>query len=209
MAPGAIPRGRRWYIVDNTSVFQPDVTAEVIGLIEDQLEIRAKAGDVIGSVDGVPVKQGKVSSMVRYNGKELPERTRVFDKFGNPSEVPTAQLAHHLSKPRADSPGERAFFARPPVGKEQGYIEETCEWCLKRTGGAVRKKFVDIDDWHNHCQDKHPREYERKLKAEDREGVVTADQILKLLVGLPREQVMAAIGDTPRRGPGRPRKEVE
>lgn len=171
----------------------------------DAAVTRAQAGEVIGSADGVQFRQGKTRTMVNYKGVELPERTRVYDKFGMPSDVPTAQLTRMLSKPRADAPGERAFFPRPPAGKEIVYIPETCEWCLK---GGVRKRFMDMDDLENHCEMLHPREYGRKIRREDnnRRGA-SVDDVLQVLSMLTPEQKQALLGE--KRGPGRPRKEAE
>ena len=137
-----------------TQVFEMEpegVAAEMADLLEDMAK-RAEAGAVEGTVEGIPIKKAQTSSMVKYNGVELPSRTPVYDKFGEISLVPTASLAYHLSKPRADSPGERAFFSRPP-GAKRTYIPETCDWCLKRN---VRKRFVDEDERENHFEAIHP-----------------------------------------------------
>jgi hypothetical protein len=97
-----------------TQVFEMEpegVAAEMADLLED-IAKRAEAGAVEGMVDNIPIKKAQTSSMVKYNGIELPARTPVYDRDGEISLVPTAALAYHLSKQRADSPGERASVHR-------------------------------------------------------------------------------------------------
>lgn len=183
-----------------TQVFEMEpegVAAEMANLLEDMAK-RVEAGAVEGTVDGIPIKKAHTSSMVKYNGIELPARTPVYDRDGEISLVPTASLSYHLSKQRADSPGERAFFSRPPKAKRE-YIPETCAWCLKRN---VRKRFVDEDELENHFEAIHPKEYERKLRREAKEGQLTTDQILKILANATPADITKVTGT--RRG--RPRK---
>lgn len=174
------------------------VNVEMADLL-DELETNARAmpGDEIGDVGGVKLKHRKNSTMVHRNGVELPERTKVYDMYGRSSLVPTAQLQYHLSKRHID--GSRAFYAKPPNGlAEDRHIDETCEWCLKRTGGAVRKKFEDLDAMEAHFEAFHPREYAAKLRREERENkAMDATTILKLLSGLTPEQREALIGKVP------------
>lgn len=175
--------------------FEPDSLAEEVTSVLEDLASRPVEGDELGDVGGIKVKAAKPRSMVRYNGVELPARTRVYDKFGMPSDVPTAQLAAMLAKKRADSPGERAFFSKPPAGVERKPIDETCEWCAKRAGRAV-KVFYDLDDYETHCEMFHPREWERKLRRESQaDSVTSVAGILKLLSGLSQEQRAALVGE--------------
>lgn len=176
-----------------TQVFESgEGVADEVTAILDGLAERPMEGAEIGDVGGMKIKASKQRSMVRYNGRDLPERTRVYDKFGNPSEIPTAQLVYMLNKKRADAPGERAFFRQPPPGSEQVYIEDTCEWCLKR---GVRKKFAELDDLYNHCEDKHPREWGRRMQADAKsESLGNVRDVLQLLATLTPEQRAALVG---------------
>lgn len=179
-------------------VFVDGVNEEMADLL-DGLEQNARAmpGDEIGDIGGIKMRHRKNSSMVHRNGVELPERTKVYDALGRPSLVPTAQLQYHLSKRTIG--GERAFYSRPPQGvPEQEFIEDTCEWCLKRTAGKVRKRFEDIDAMEAHFEAFHPREYANKLRREERDNkAMDATTILRLISGLTPEQREALIGGMP------------
>lgn len=170
-----------------------DVDVELADMLDD-LATRVEPGGELGSIEGIPVKRTKTRTMVHMNGRELPERTRVYDRWGNPSDVPTAQLRHHLSKPAADGSG-RAFYSRPPEGVQARVpIEETCTWCEKRAGRRV-KVFYDYDDLERHCEDLHPREWASKLRKEGQAASVNGvEGILKLLSGLTPEQRESLIG---------------
>lgn len=183
-----------------TQVFDPatletdSIADEVAGMLEEMAS-RPSEGDELGDIGGIKVKASKMRSMVRYGDRELPARTRVYDKFGMPSDVPTAQLAAFLSKPRADSPGERAFFSKPPQGVARTPIDETCEWCAKRAGRNV-KVFYDLDDYETHCEMFHPREWERKLRRENQtDSVTSVTGLLKLLASLSPEQRKELVGE--------------
>jgi hypothetical protein len=160
----------------------------------EEMAARAQPGDELGSVEGVSLKRTKTRSMVHMNGVELPERTRVYDRWGMSSEVPTAQLRYHLSKPAADGSG-RAFFRRPPEGVGvRTPIDETCFWCEKRAGRRV-KVFYDYDDLERHCEDLHPREWASKLRKEGQAASVNGvEGILKLLSNLSPAQRESLIG---------------
>lgn len=168
----------------DTAVFDESVAEEMAGLLDD-IEERARPGDSVGEVDGVPITKTKTRSMVHRNGVDLPERTPVYDRDGGISYVPTAQLGHHLNKRNVN--GEKAFHAkRQPWMKKAEPIDQTCEWCAKRGG---KKVFYDIDDYEAHCEYLHPREWASKLRREAQQNNVTGvDGILKLLSNLSPEQ---------------------
>lgn len=124
------------------------------------------------------IKERRRSSLVRMNGVELPERTRVWDKFGNPSMVPTAQLMHHLTKPRADSPGERAFFQKRPNIPEKVPTGIVCEFCEEtRDSSKPPREFSTRFRKDAHQRAYHEQEWEgarheeelnsRRLRPED------------------------------------------
>ncbi len=178
-------------VFDPATLETDSVAEEVAGMLEAMVATRTQAGDTLGEVDGVKVKQSKMRSMVHMNGIDLPERTRVYDRRGFPSDVPTAQLAYHLSKKTAG--GERAFFSKPPGVAMPTFIEQTCEWCEKRAGKRV-KNFYDMDDWEAHCEYLHPREWASKLRKETQaSNVSSVEGILKLLSGLTPEQREALV----------------
>lgn len=178
----------------DTSVFD-EGTQSIAGDVTEMLEAlaeRAKDGATLGEVEGIGITKSKERSMVTYGGVELPPRTRVYDRHGNPSDVPTAQLFYHLNKPAADGSG-RAFFKDPPKGQRVP-IDETCQWCEKRAGRRV-KVFYDIDDYEAHCELFHPREWASKQRREDRaSSVASVGDIIKILAGLSDEQKAALIG---------------
>ena len=152
---------------------------------------------------GETVRYKKPSSMVRAGKVPLPERFDAYDKFGNHSSLPTAMMSKMLSKPRADSPTERAFHTHTggvtratcricPVPTEP--FAETCEWCLKRTAGAVRKRFDDEDAKDRHERAFHPDERtarDLRLDREERRASLEAQQRLA------EAMIQMAQGNTP------------
>lgn len=174
---------------DSVTFEVEDLGAEVAGLLNDAMESRrAEDGEEIGNVGGIPIKHKKGRSMVHLNGVELPDRTLVYDKNGNPSAVPTAQLAYHLSKKTIG--GERAFYPKPPANAviPQAVIVG-CERC-----GNPNKRFFSEDDFEAHWQDKHPREWASKIRKESQtQNAGTVEGLLKLLATLTPEQREALV----------------
>lgn len=124
---------------------------------------------------GGSVRYRKPRSMVRNGQTPLPERFMAFDKFGNMSMLPTATMQYSLSKPRADSPGERAFHTHTrgmtretcpicPPAKEP--IAFRCEWCM----GARKLKdtFFSETDAILHQRRMHTDEFEASERAIER-----------------------------------------
>ena len=183
--------------MSDTAVFDPaEIVSEPLGVeiaeLMEEMAQRPQAGEVVGEVGGMKVKQTKNKSLVTYNGVELPERTRVFDKNGVPSLVPTAQLAYHLSKKTID--GERAFYSKVPAGVTPPVpIDEKCEWCSNKN-----RKFFSEWDLEIHQQYLHPLEYASKQRKEDRASrSASVQDILKLVASLTPEQRQALIGEQP------------
>ena len=104
---------------------------------------------MIAQQQGFEMKR-KRSSMVHFAGQPLPERVTVFDKLGNPSQVPLAQLGYHLGK-RNKRTGERKFFRSPPkdAPPKPEIIDQTCEICLLR---GVRKPFTSLYGYNAHME---------------------------------------------------------
>lgn len=133
----------------------------------------ALLGETVGPA-GEQVRWRKQRSMVKAGAVPLPERFEAFDKFGKSSMLPTAQLTRMLSKPRADAPGERAFHTHrgeaacricPPSSEA---FTGTCEFCLERTAGAVRKHFSNASAQRAHLRAFHPDELEMLERELDR-----------------------------------------
>lgn len=134
----------------------------------------AEDRDESGNLRSV-TREVKQNSMVRNGGTALPERFMAFDKYGIDSMLPTAQLTYHLGKPRADSPGERAFHVHTgvvtretcsicPPGK--ALIEARCPFC---TGArAIKDTFTSEQQFITHKQGMHEREFETEERALDR-----------------------------------------
>jgi len=126
--------------------------------------------------DGAIHREVKNNSLVRAGKVALPERFAAFDKYGNISMLPTAQMGRMLSKERADSPGERAFHTH-----SRGMTRETCSICpaalepLKDvrcnfcTGArAIRDTFTSEEQLLRHKQLMHSLEYQAENEALDR-----------------------------------------
>lgn len=109
-------------------------------------------------------------SMVKLNGKDLPERWPVYDENGIKSMVPTAALQYHLTKRRAGT-NRRAFYLEVPKGVVAPTpINETCPICTKERQG-VAKPFYDEMDLLRHMRNLHPLEqefYEKRAEKEER-----------------------------------------
>lgn len=126
--------------------------------------------------DGAVHREVKQNSMVRAGKVALPERFMAFDKFGNFSMLPTAQMGRMLAKERADSPGERAFHTH-----SGNTTRETCAICppeLKPIEGlrcnfctgarAVRDTFTSEEQYLSHKRAMHEREHQAENEAMDR-----------------------------------------
>lgn len=166
---------------------------------------------------GEQVRYKKPSSMVRAGKTPLPERFAAYDKFGNLSMLPTAMMSLMLSKPRADAPNERAFhthtrgITRDNCGicpKAEATFEETCEWCLKRSAGAVRKQFADADAKETHERAFHPQEkeaFERRLERAERQAALDAqNRLAEAMLTMAKQNApapQAAQMETPKRAP--------
>lgn len=117
-------------------------------------------GTVLGStsVEGGVIQITKGDSMVRLNGRSLPERTKVYDtRTGVPSMVPTAQLRYQLGKRRQD--GTKVYALRLPEGIEQPVpIKDTCKICYVNRGNRHRN-FYSEDQLMNHMVSFHSLEW--------------------------------------------------
>jgi hypothetical protein len=136
-------------------------------------------GELLGEAElqGQQVKWKKPKSMVRSGNTPLPERFEAFDRFGKLRMLPTAQMGRMLSKPAADSPGVRAFHTHsrgatradckicPPPKVP---IEETCQFCLDRSGGTFRKKFYTEGDAFTHKSLFHELSFAAFERAQER-----------------------------------------
>lgn len=169
---------------------------------------------------GEMVRFKKPSSMVRAGKTPLPERFAAYDKFGNLSMLPTAMMTAMLSKPRADSPNERAFHTHSRgitrdtcqiCPKATEAYPETCEWCLKSSGGLVRKRFEDEDAKERHERAFHPDEkvaftarMERAERQADREAQQRlAEAMLKMAEARAADAPEPAQMETPVKRPAK------
>lgn len=106
-------------------------------------------------------RRGRHRSMVKLNGQEIAERVAVYDRKGQVHMVPTVQLAYFLSKPHAERPSQKAFYARKPAdAQEPKYIEESCDICFENSDGNVVKKFPSQRQRTAHMRDRHPDEWD-------------------------------------------------
>lgn len=172
--------------------------AQAIAAHISDVQQRVEVGAVVGEVEGMAVRQRRNSSMVRYNGVELPERTPVYDRAGRLSMVPTAQLLHHLTK------NGGAFTVNPPPGVEpEKYIEGTCQWCVERSleqngpERVVRKRFRTETARRAHYRSYHPDEYAEE-REEGQRPIITTAMIRDAISSLSREEIEDMI--EPKRG---------
>lgn len=152
----------------------------------------AQEGALLGEVDlkGQQVRWKKQKSMVHSGNTPLPERFEAYDRDGVVSMLPTAQMGKMLSKPRADDTSVRAFHTHSRgVTREtcqvcpdaKPFIDQTCEFCLERTHGAVRKRFSTENDAYRHKTTFHPAELanlERMTDRAEREAEIQTNRAL-------------------------------
>lgn len=149
--------------LEELSSVDSEVTEALAELVE-KAEADSRDNPVIMQQQGFEMRRQR-GSMVRYGDVPLPERVTVFDRLGNPSQVPLVQVQHHLAK--RDRAGNRKFFSKPPpdAPPPPKPIDQTCDFCLKR---GVRKNFLSIDAYEGHMQAYHPREFGRILREQER-----------------------------------------
>lgn len=164
-------------------------------------------GALLGEMElqGQQVKWKKQKSMVRSGNTPLPERFEAFDRDGRSSMLPTAQMGRMLSKPRADALGERAFHTHTrgmtatmckicPEPKQP--IEQTCQFCLGRTAGRLRKVFYDETDLYIHETRLHPDELasrERQIERAERNAQIEAQQrVAEAMMAMAKQQAEQA-----------------
>lgn len=161
--------------LDSASVLN-DMMEQSIATMQRDASIAA--GTVLGEyelADGATHREIKTNSMVRNGKTPLPERFAAFDKFGNLSMLPTAQMGRMLAKDRADAPGERAFHVHtggktrktcgicPPAMTP---IDMLCEFC---TGVRSQKPtFFTEEQLISHQRVAHSLEYQTKGEALER-----------------------------------------
>lgn len=168
-----------------------DVTFEILDALEEAGEIgelEAQVRESIREEGSRPIKLP--------DGKTVAERVKVYDRFGNPSMVPTASAAYHLMK--KDPQGNRVFFRRPPAGAKQPepIPDLKCEVCEKRD---IHKVFYEEIDWEAHWDTYHPREWAARQRREEREhqaaaSTVTAGAVLDALKAMTPAERKALLG---------------
>lgn len=167
----------------NDSLAVAELMDELTSVAQRQRDPSIPAGTVLaesvetdeaGNVLAV-TREVKTNSLVRNGKTALPERFAAFDKYGNMSMLPTAQMGRMLSKERADSPGERAFHTHT-----KGMTRETCSICPEPkqpiealcpfcTGArAVKNTFTSEQQFITHKQLMHALEFETEERALDR-----------------------------------------
>lgn len=193
-------------------------TADVLqGLIQHTEDIAAlyrdpsvPEGAVIGQsvIAGQQVQWTKPGSMVRAGKVPLPERFTAWDRDGNPSELPTAQMSYMLQKKRADAPSERAFHTHTRgmtresctiCPAEKPRIATLCQWCTGARGRVPT--FTSEDQIITHQKRYHPEEfeaYERAVEREERRAELEAQrQLAEAMMAMAQRQVAPAVEEPP------------
>lgn len=188
---------------------QADVLGDMLAKADIAAAYRDQSipeGALLGETElpGQMVKWKKPKSMVRSGNTPLPERFEAYDRDGNVSMLPTAQMGRMLSKPRADDPRARAFHTHSrgltretcqvcPPPKEP--IEQTCEVCLDSTHGAVRKVFYSEAAAYTHKMRLHPDELasiERTTERAQRQAELdTQRQLAEAMMAMARANANA------------------
>jgi hypothetical protein len=180
----------------DSAVEQTDLLQELIEKAESvatmQRDPSIPAGTVLGESDvyGAIHREVMPNSLVRAGKVPLPERFEAWDVYGNPSMLPTGQMARMLSKPNAEMPTVKAFHTHrkdvtrdncticPPTKKP---YSGSCQWCAERTAGKVDKKFKDQTEQEGHFEYYHPREWaalQRQLDRDERKASLKVQEDL-------------------------------
>lgn len=175
---------------------------EQVDLAAAQRDPSIPEGTLLGEADipGQQVRWKKQKSMVRSGNTPLPERFDAYDRDGALSTLPTAQMSRMLSKPRADDPSVRAFHTHSrgmtretckicPPSREP--IESTCEFCLERSHGLVRKVFYSETDKRGHQRAFHENQLIDLEAALDRAERQAATETNKQLANAMMEMARA------------------
>lgn len=172
-----------------------ELTQQSQSVAERQRDASVAAGTILSEVDvdGAQFREVKQSSMVRSGKVALPERFMAFDKFGNVSMLPTAQMHYHLGKHRPDSPGELTYHThRAGVTREtcsicpaeKQPIDALCDYCTGVRG--QRPTFFSETDLFTHKRRLHPDELdaeERELdRAERRAALATQNKLAEAML---------------------------
>lgn len=199
-----------------TDVADQMQVAEVLnGLVEEAESVASKrrdpsipAGTVLAEseLDGVIHREVQTSSMVRMGKVALPERFEAFGIYGNRVMLPTAQMQRMLSKPHAVRTDLRAFHthARGVTRETCGTCppklapyEGTCQWCMERTMGQVRKEFKDEAAYEAHCDTYHPQGWASLQRSIDRaqraEEHATQKELAEAMLAMARGQSVSPV----------------
>ena len=189
---------------------QADVLSDMLEKVDVAAAYRDQSipeGTLLGETElqGQQVRWKKQKSMVHSGNTPLPERFEAFDRDGVASMLPTAQMGRMLSKPRADDTSVRAFHTHSRgVTRETCktcpanavFIEQTCEFCVERTHGAVYKKFRNETDAYRHKTMFHPDELanlERMTERAERQAEIETNRALaEAMMEMARAQAAAA-----------------
>lgn len=172
-------------------VEQADVLQNMMAQVDMSAAYRDQSvpeGALLGETElqGQQVRWKKQKSMVRAGATPLPERFEAFDRAGNSSMLPTAQMGRMLSKMRSDAPSERAFHTHtrgmtrescPICPAPRTPIAESCDFCFERTGGKLAKKFYSESEAYAHKTRLHPEEFanlERMIDRAERAAQIEA-----------------------------------
>jgi len=119
------------------------------------------------------------SGLIKYNGKEMPERMPAFRRLtGTQVFLPTVQLAYHMAKRHSD--GSKVFVRTQAECLTQPEpIDESCEVCARR---EIKKRFFNTYDLEAHMDVFHPREWGIQQRDLDRRERQEERVILRALV---------------------------
>lgn len=195
-----------------------DLLNDLVGQVQDAAVARMRrdpnipAGAVLSEseLDGIVHRELKQNSMVRMGKTPLPERFEVWDVYGRPSLVPTAQMTRMLQKVNAERPNARAFHThRGGVTRETcGVCPQTsesfagtCAWCFERTGGNVQKRFDSQDAQEAHYRAFHYEQWqslERRIEREQRQAeLATQRELAQAMMALAQGRVPAVEVELP------------
>lgn len=113
------------------------------------------------------------------SGPEVPGRTRAWrTDDGREVWLPTVTLMQHLRKVRPN--GESVFTLEKPRMAERVPLDIVCSVCVRVNGQS--RKFYSEDQYENHMEILHPREWAREMRERDRAERQEERAVLRTLI---------------------------
>lgn len=157
---------------------QEPQTMDELGISDDVEKLLKDAEAGARSLITEPTERWKSkSNLITNDGQPLPERVRVWrTQSGREAWLPTAMIRQMMAKKHSN--GQPVFSRTPPEGKQLQPIDQGCDICLQR---EIKKVFYSVYDYEGHMDTFHPREWQSKIREQERLERLEDREILRAL----------------------------